>query len=88
MFEGLSGILDQLNISVGRLRNREEPKIKKNCYHYTEWHDMGATIPCCSLQTRPGCTPCENCQDYISNSDVSKMVREMMDKRKEKANEY
>lgn len=82
MFDDLNRTLDQLNISIGCLRSREEPKIKTNCYHYTEWHDMGATIPCCSLQTNPGCTPCENCQDYISNRDVSKMVMEMTKKKK------
>lgn len=36
MFNDLNRTLDQLNASVGLLRSREEPKIKKNCYHYTE----------------------------------------------------
>lgn len=55
--------------------------IKRDCYHYYEAHDMGAHIDCCGLVRDFGVCPCKNCKDYVSNEEISKVVKEYISNR-------
>lgn len=49
--------------------------IKKRCYFYGEYTDMGGNVPVCAYRCAQGNLPCEGCKAYISNSEVSEFVR-------------
>lgn len=57
-------------------------KYKTGCYFYHEEKDMGGTIPCCSYFGELGNCPCENCEKYIEQSKVFKLVKDIVDKEK------
>lgn len=48
---------------------------KEECYFYSEEHDMGASIPCCSFRGGLGNCPCENCKSYLSEQAAYRIVR-------------
>lgn len=53
---------------------------KTDCYFYDEEHDMGATIPICSYCGKGlGDCSCDDCEKYISKSDVYKLAVEKID---------
>ena len=58
------------------------PKYKEDCYFYEEAHDMGATIRYCTQpeEIKWGYCPCEGCDKYLSNKEVSKIIREYVEK--------
>jgi len=47
---------------------------KEKCYFYSEFHDMGASIPCCSLHDGLGVCPCEDCDKFLSRADAFDIV--------------
>ena len=59
-----------------------QPKYKEDCYFYREAKNMGATIRYCCAQSKFewGYCPCEKCYKYISNAEVSKIIREYIEK--------
>jgi len=46
----------------------------EKCYFYSEYHDMGASIPCCSLHDGLGVCPCEDCDKFLSRADAFDIV--------------
>lgn len=55
---------------------KREQSHKSDCYFYGEEHHMGATIPTCSYHNGGlDVCPCENCNKYISKSDVHKLIK-------------
>ena len=53
-----------------------QPRHKEDCYWFSEWHDMGATISQCA-KAPIGVCPCnDGCKFYISRDNVQKMVEE------------
>lgn len=60
-------ILDMLFADMAKTQSRQ------NCYWYTEWHDMGATVPQCSLEEMGKC-PCKNCDNYLDASEARGVV--------------
>jgi len=53
--------------------------LKENCYFYTEYQDMGARIPCCTRYTQLGKCPCDNCDHFLDNVDVRKIIKKYLD---------
>lgn len=47
---------------------------KEDCYYHSEFHDMGATIHCCSLNKGIGNCPCENCLQYLSKEAARSII--------------
>jgi hypothetical protein len=61
--------------------------VKRDCYYFSEVQDMNAYIPCCALQSLLGRCPCYteksyDCTQYISRTDVDKLVKEHLKNRK------
>ena len=50
------------------------PKYNQDCYWYSEWKDMGSTIPQCAKAPMGSCPCIEGCACYISRDDVRKLV--------------
>lgn len=46
---------------------------KTDCYWYSEWQDMGATVQQCGKRSMGTC-PCDECTMYISKDFVRKLV--------------
>lgn len=62
---------------------------RKDCYFYHESQDMHAYVPNCCFDKNYayGFCPCsENCENYISKSEVSKLVRDAVHRKKEDKN--
>ena len=56
--------------------------IRRDCYWYYCEHDMGASIDCCTLCDGLGECPCaEDCENYISNKEVTKQLKYRMPKK-------
>jgi len=47
---------------------------KEKCYFYSEFHDMGASIPCCNLHDGLGVCPCEDCDKFLSRADAFDII--------------
>jgi hypothetical protein len=59
----------------------KQPDYKQDCYFYSEDHDMGATIRCCTYSKIVyGECPCKGCNYYLSKSDADKIVRKELSK--------
>lgn len=56
------------------------PARKTDCYFYHEEPGMGAHIPSCNYFSKLGYCPCEECNKYISKSNIDGIVREFVDK--------
>ena len=50
-------------------------EIKKQCYFFGEYMDMGGTVPVCGCFGAQGNPPCEGCKNYITKSEVTEFVR-------------
>lgn len=48
---------------------------RKDCYHYYEYQDMCAHIPCCRLYHVLGKCPCDDCDKFFSNADAHNVVK-------------
>lgn len=56
---------------------------KTDCFHYTEDHDMGATIPWCGhTHTVIERKKCDNCKHYISKADVYEFASHILEERR------
>lgn len=53
-----------------------QPKYNEDCYWFSRWQDMGASIPQCGKAPMGVCHCTEKCTLYISRDDVVKMVEE------------
>lgn len=59
----------------------QKPLHKTDCYFYFEERQMGGSIPTCSYYNKGlGDCPCEGCKKYVSNADISNIVKETVDK--------
>ena len=47
---------------------------KRNCYFYRDYHEMGATIPSCTLERECAKCPCDNCTRFVSNDTVTQLA--------------
>jgi hypothetical protein len=47
----------------------------EDCYWFDSVQDMGAHIPTCDYFGRLGYCPCDNCDKYITNRTISKIVK-------------
>lgn len=57
-----------------------QPMYRNDCYWYSEWHDMGATVPQCGKAPMGVCPCIDGCMEFISRDDVRKMVAEYQKK--------
>ena len=47
----------------------------EDCYWFDSVQDRGAHIPTCDYFGRLGYCPCDNCDKYITNRTISKIVK-------------
>ena len=62
----------------------ERPNYREDCYYFHSEQDMGAHIPYCRKEREYGYCPCsEDCKNYISKQEVSRIVANYVDEKKE-----
>ena len=59
---------------VGELIPINKEMIKKECFWYRPWKDMGATFDQCEVAPIAECPCKENCKWYISKADAEELV--------------
>lgn len=60
-------LMMRLSCDVAKIGHRHD------CYWYTEWHDMGATIPQCSIAPMGSC-PCRGCDGFLNKDEAHDVV--------------
>lgn len=80
--------LEALRERIERMNNgdceEEKNECKTDCYFYHVEKDMGANIELCCYNDerwRKRICPCKDCTNYISNSEVSKIIRGIVKER-------
>lgn len=65
--------------------SRDVAKIghRYDCYFYTEWHDMGATVPQCTLAPMGAC-PCQRCKNFLDKDEAHGVVMKYYHEKKNK----
>ena len=57
--------------------------VRKDCFWYRPWQDMGATMPQCEIAPMAEC-PCEkDCKWYISKINADNLVWEQLQLRED-----
>ena len=57
--------------------------MNKNCFWYTPWKDMAATIDQCYLAETGSCPCIEDCEWYITTAAVKSIIYQMLLEKKE-----
>lgn len=57
-------------------------KIKRDCFWYRPWRDMGAMFDQCELAEPTECPCSENCKSYITKKDADAFVKDALNRQK------
>ncbi len=61
--------MDARRISLG------DNMIRRDCFWYRPWKDMGATFDQCNLAETAECPCTENCINFITKKEVDELIR-------------
>ena len=53
--------------------------IRKECFWYRPWKDMGATIDQCHFHATGECHCCEDCEMFITKKQVDEIIEWFVD---------
>lgn len=75
-------MMAKYNEVVGNIfeNERNAEMEKRDCYFYSESHQMSASIPNCSYYKKLGYCPCDNCSKYIKKGEAEEIIKNHVDK--------